>query len=357
MRNNGPQSVAKVGCAKRWSLLRTALPLVALLPLAGCGGAQPEPAAEQYDVALQQFLSAGRDSFMLGRYTVAETQYRKAASLALLRDSAPEIAESGYDLAVSQLAAEEPALARATADRTRRAVALRGGQAMPYLDLVDAAACYRLGQYEQARDLALRAAQGASAASVHGAAGSASALLLNTRAALVYALAADQQNDTAALARVPAMIAITDPHAAKALSATQSVALRADQHEIQALVARRTNPTEAWKQAEEAANLRREGGNYHDMARALALAARSASAVGQKDKAQALWTRAAQSAAAQGGVASHLSSTLAAGVAGAADSIRTITPDDASAWARAAGGVTLHPFTDDTQAPLQTPDK
>ncbi|WP_051543242.1 tetratricopeptide repeat protein [Acetobacter papayae] len=294
MMNNGPQSVAKVGCAKRWSLLRTALPLVALLPLAGCGGAQPEPAAEQYDVALQQFLSAGRDSFMLGRYTVAETQYRKAASLALLRDSAPEIAESGYDLAVSQLAAEEPALARATADRTRRAVALRGGHAMPYLDLVDAAACYRLGQYEQARDLALRAAQGASAASAHRGVGSASALLLNTRAALVYALAADQQNDTAALARVPAMIAMTDPHAAKALSATQSVALRADQHEIQALVARRTNPTEAWKQAEEAANLRREGGNYHDMARALALAARSADAVGQKDKAQALWTRAAR---------------------------------------------------------------
>lgn len=352
MRNTGPQPVTKGGCVRQPNLLlRTVLPLVALLPLAGCGGAQPEPAAEQYDVALQQFLSAGRDSFMLGRYTVAETQYRKAASLALLRDSAPEIAESGYDLAVAQLAAEEPALARATADKTRRAVALRGGHAMPYLDLVDAAACYRLGLYEQARDLALKAAQAVSGTTASDAAGHASAVLLSTRAALVYALAADQQDDTAALAQVPGMISTVNPHVVAALSVAQATALKADQREIQALVARRTDPAQAMSAAEDAASLRREGGNYHDMARALALAARSADAVGQKDKAQALWSRAAQSAAAQGGAASHLSSTLAAGVAGAADSIRTTTPDDANAWARAAGGVTLHPFTDETPSP------
>jgi tetratricopeptide (TPR) repeat protein len=353
MMNYGPQPGGKVGCPSRYWLICPVLSLVALLPLAGCGGAQPEQPAVQYDVALQQFLSAGRDSFMLGRYTVAETQYRKAASLALLRDSAPEIAESGYDLAVAQLAAEEPAQAHATAEKTRRAVALRGGRVTSYLDLVDAAACYRLGQYGQARDLALAAVQGAGTmSSAHGAAGhDASALLLSTRAALVYALAADQQNDTAALARVPGMVQTTDSHAARALSPAQALALRADQSEIQALVARRTNPAEAWKQAEEAANLRRDSGNYHDMARALALAARSAEAAGRKDEAQALWTRAAQSAAAQGGAAGHLSSALAAGVAGAADSMRTITPDDANAWARAAGGVTLHPFVEDAPAP------
>lgn len=353
MTHYGLQSGRRAGCLKpRW-LLRSVLPLAALLPLVGCGGAQSEAPVIQYDVALQQFLSAGHDSFMLGRYTVAETQYRKAASLALLRDSAPEIAESGYDLAVAQLAAEEPAQAHATAEKTRRAVALRGGRPSPYLDLVDAAACYRLGQYGQARDLALAAAQEAGATpSAHGGAShDASALLLSTRAALVYALAADQQNDTAALARVPGMVPATDQRAAQALSPAQALALRADQSEIQALVARRTNPAHAWKQAEEAANLRRDSGNYHDMARALALAARSADAAGRKDAAQALWTRAAQSAAAQGGAAGHLSSALAAGVAGAADSMRTITPDDASAWARAAGGVTLHPFTEDAPAP------
>ncbi|WP_242401040.1 outer membrane protein assembly factor BamD [Acetobacter okinawensis] len=118
--------------------LRHMLLLATPLVLVGCGASQSKPTALD-DAAWDQAMAAGRDSFELGRYTVAVSQYRKAANLALVRDDGSAVAEAGYDLAVSQLAANTPADALQTTQATRQAVQLRGGQEQFSLDLVEAA--------------------------------------------------------------------------------------------------------------------------------------------------------------------------------------------------------------------------
>mgnify|MGYP003362031926 CR=1 FL=1 len=297
------------------------LVLATPLLLAGCGASQSKPTAQD-DAAWDQAMTAGRDSFDLGRYTVAASQYRKAANLALVRDDGTAVAEAGYDLAVSQLAANAPADALQTTQATRQAAQLRGGQNLFWLDLVEAASHYRLGHYAQAVPMAARAM-------------SSSDTDVAARAAFVMGLAADAQGDTSSLQRAASYL--------NGLKQPLSLAQQADKAEIQARMLRQSNPAQAEQQAEDAAGLRQSEGAYHDMARALALAARIAAAQGDQAKAHVLWARAAQSAAAQSGALNRMDAqTLAHGSLTKGDA--TPPADDAQAWARNAGNIVLRPF-------------
>ncbi|MCP1243113.1 hypothetical protein GOB86_01860 [Acetobacter lambici] len=299
------------------------LVLAAPLLLAGCGASQSKPTAQD-DAAWDQAMLAGRDSFELGRYTVAVSQYRKAANLALVRDDGTAVAEAGYDLAVSQLAANAPAQALQTTQATRQAVQLRGAQDMTSLDLVEAASHYRLGHYAQAVASAGHAMQSSDTA-------------LAARAALVMGLAADAQGDQSGLQTAATYL--------NSLKQPLSLTQQADRAEIQARMLGRSNPALAEQQAEEAADLRQSEGSYHDMARALALAARIAASQGDQAKAHALWARAAQSAAAQSGSLNRMDAqTLAHGSLTKGNA--TPPADDAQVWARNAGDIVLSPFSE-----------
>lgn len=300
-------------------LLVLATPLV----LVGCGASQTKPTAQD-DAAWDQAMLAGRDSFELGRYTVAVSQYRKAANLALMRDDGDAVAEAGYDLAVSQLAANTPAEALQTTQATRQAVALRGGHDQFSLDLVEAASHYRLGHYAQALPLASHAMQSSDTA-------------LAARAALVLGLAADAQGEQSALQEAASYL--------NGLKQPLSLTQQADKAEIQARMLRRSSPAQAEQLAEEAAGLRQSEGAYHDMTRALALAAQIASSQGNQAKAQALWARAAQSAAAQSGKLNRMDAqTLVNGKLTKGDAAPPA--DDAQVWARNAGSIVLRPFAE-----------
>lgn len=299
-------------------LLVLATPLL----LGGCGGADQTKPTAQDDAAWDQAMAAGRNSFELGRYTVAVSQYRKAANLALVRDDGDAVAEAGYDLAVSQLAANTPAEALQTTQATRQAVALRGGQDQFSLDLVEAASHYRLGQYAQALPLAQHAMQAPDPA-------------VGARAALVLGLAADAQGDRSALQLAASYL--------NGLKPPLPPAQQADKAEIQARLIRQSSPAQAEQLAEAAAGLRQSEGAYHDMTRALALAAQIAGSQGDQAHAHALWARAAQSAAAQSGKLNRMDAqTLAHGNLTKGNAAPP--EDDAQIWARNAGNIVLRPF-------------
>lgn len=298
-------------------------PLAVLFALAGCGGTKEEPAAFE-DSQWDQLMTAGRDSFELGRYTVAQTQYRKAANLALLHDSSADLAEAGYDLAVSQLAGNLPQQALDTAQATRKAVQLRGSTSLPYLTLVEAAALYRLGQYDKAQTLAAGLLNGPDTE-------------MTARAALVVGIAADQRGDRAGLQTATAVL--------DGLKKPLSPLHQADWDELHARLIRKADPAQAAPLAAQAARLRQRTGAYHDMVRALVLEAEIAQSLGQSEKARALWAQAAQSAAAQSGKLNIMdAATLAHGDIVKGDAVPPA--DDAAVWAAKAGSITLFPFAE-----------
>ncbi|MCG0997475.1 tetratricopeptide repeat protein [Acetobacter persici] len=302
-----------------------ALILLAPLFLAGCGGGAVEGPSARDDAAWDQAMTAGQDSFELGRYSVAITQYRRAADLALLRDDGVAAAEAGYDLAVAQLAGDDPAAAVKTVQTTRQAAALRGQTAQPEFDLIEAAARYRLRQYPQAVTLAsggMNAADRAYAA----------------RSALVLGLAADAGQDRTAFQKALIYFNALKPP----LSRTE----QADKAEIQARAVLASSPVQAEQLAEQAATLRRDEASYRDMARALALAGQAADRSGDHQKAASFWARAAQSASMQ---AKSANTADAATVTQGETLLRggaTSAQGDAAEWAHLAGGVSLHPFAE-----------
>lgn len=301
------------------------LTLLAPLLLAGCGGGAVEAPSARDDAAWDQAMTAGQDSFELGRYSVAITQYRRAADLALLRDDGVAAAESGYDLAVAQLAGDDPEAALKTVQTTRQAAHVRGQDAHPEFDLIEAAAHYRLRQYPQA---VILAAGGMASADTATAA----------RSALVLGLAADAGQDAPAFQKALAYFNGLKPP----LSRTE----QADKAEIQARATLAANPAQAEQLAEQAAALRRDDASYRDMARALALAGQAAQQRGDHQKAASLWARAAQSAAMQAKSANTAdAATVTQGesvLRGGAMSAQS----DAATWAGLAGGVSLHPFAE-----------
>lgn len=248
--------------------------VVVLLALSACGEKKASPTLYK-GLMWEQFITAGHDSFMLGRYETAQTQYRKAFNLALLHDSASGLEEAGYNLAVTQLAENRPQQALKTIQTTRKAVLLRKNKPLPYLLLVEAAAYDRLGYNEKAEHYAedLLKIQDIDIAA---------------RAALILGVSADQLGDEFRLKRAIARL----DQLKKPLSPTHL----ADWNELRARLLKKDNPAQAIVFAEQAAQLRQQAGAYRDMVRALILEARITEMMGLHDKAHRLWLRAAQSA-------------------------------------------------------------
>lgn len=296
--------------------------LLAPLVLAGCGGGQEAPTARD-DAQWDQAMTAGKDSFDLGRYSVAVSQYRRAATLAVLRDDGAAIAEAGYNLAVAQLAADQPQAALQTLQAARQAATARGNTQTTAFDLVQAAVLYRLEQPQQA----VVYAQQATATPDTETKG---------RAALILGLAADEGGNQAALQQANAVL--------QGLGGKLSRSLQADQAEIAARCAIASNPAQASILAEQAAKLRRDDAAYSDMSRALALAGNAANKAGDYTRAKALWARAAQSAAVEADNAAQGDTTTLAHGALSHGNTHTAS-EDAQQWgAQAGSGLVLRPF-------------
>jgi hypothetical protein len=257
--------------------LAPALLLPVLLFAAGCSGGRA--ATKPEDTTLQEARHAGREAFTLERPKEAAAQYKHALARARERDDATAIGDAGYDLAVAQLAANEPKQAVESARLTRTELERRGAASFPALDLVEAAALYRLGAKREADALAVRA----EASNEQAAA---------ARASFLRGLIADETGDVANLDRALARLA--HPASPEQAADADELAARRD--------LRRGQLVQAIAAAERAADARRSTMDYRGMARALSVAAAAAARAGDRQTAADLYMRAGQSAAAQGDV-------------------------------------------------------
>ncbi|MGH7103483.1 MAG: hypothetical protein ACREFJ_13910 [Acetobacteraceae bacterium] len=249
---------------------------VAVVLLAGCGESRPPPARPQ-DVAMQRTAAAGRLAFTMHRPSEAVAQYRLALQRAEAGDDAAAIGDYGYDLAVAELAANEPNQALLAARKTQIELSRRGLGAFPALILVEATALYRLGKEEEADRLA----------KVVEAGGDPSAA---AAASFLRGLIADQTGNRAELAAALAHLQHPANH-------EQS----ADAFELAARRELRDGDfTRAADEAARAADLRRNDLDYRGMARALALQGAAEADRGNARNAADLYIRAARSAAAEG---------------------------------------------------------
>jgi hypothetical protein len=289
----------------RWTIL---LPLL----VAGCGGSAPDPTAALTDETLQRETNAGRLAYELERDEEAVTQYRAALTRAQARDDIETIGDTGYNLTVAELRANEPDRALADARATRSALERRGARPFPALLLAEATALYRTGAVAEAD----RAAQPIQRAADADAA---------ARATFLRGLIAAERGDQAGLAA-----------AADALNAAKTPPLEADFAELAARLAlRRGDPARALQQAARAAELRQATLDYRGLARALAVEGAAAERAGDEAAAD-LFLRAGRSAAAQGDKASarvwlRRATSLAAGQPvgrAAADLLRGLNQPD-----------------------------
>ncbi len=259
-----------------------AMPLAALLLLAGCGG-RPAPDAPQ-DIALAQAADSARQSMDFNRLKQAVEQYRQAYVLAVARDDAQAIGDGGYNLAVAELAANDAAGALRTAQRTREALAARAAPGFAELDLVQSAALFRLGRDAEADTLAAHA---------QATAGSPATL---ARASYVRGLIADTRGDAAGVAA--ALARFGQPK-------NPPPDWEADHGELTArLDMLQGQYRQAAAHAQQAADLYRTQLNYRAMADATALAAKAMQRAGSPQEAANLYLQAGESAAARGDAAS-----------------------------------------------------
>lgn len=253
-----------------------------LLLLAGCGG-RAAPDAPQ-DSALAQAAESGRQSLEYNRLKQAAAQYQEAYTLALARNDVQAVGDSGYNLAVVQLADNDAATALRTALRTRAALAVRTAPGFAELDLVQSAALHRLGRDAEADGLAARAQ--ASAAN----------LVTRARASYLRGVIADARGDAAGL--VAALAAFGQPKA-------PPPEWEADHEELLARLALlRGQHRDAAAHAQRAAGIYRVQLDYRAMAEAVVLAARAMQRGGSPQEASRLYLQAGQSAAARGDTAS-----------------------------------------------------
>jgi hypothetical protein len=249
--------------------------LVVPIVLAGCGGGQ-KPAAPQ-DTVLQRRAQAAQVALSLERPAEAAVQYKAALIRAKARDDAKAIGDYGYDLAVVQLAANEPRAALASARLTQTELARRGVAAFPALLLVEAVALYRTGAKWDADRLAMRVEAGGDPAAA-------------ARATFLRGLIADELGNEADLRA-----------ALRRLAHPSSMEERADAQELAArLDMRRGLFAAAASEAAQAVELRRTAMDYRGMARGLAVKAAAVAHEGDIAGAADLYMQAGQSAAAQG---------------------------------------------------------
>jgi hypothetical protein len=220
---------------------------------------------------------AGELALTLNRPQEATQQYRNALQRAEMRDDLPAISDYSYNLAVAELAANDPAAALKTLRGLRAELARRGEPGFAALDLLEATALYRTGARAQAATLS----QAIERTGVQPEAG---------QAAFLLGLIADDQNDAAGLAA-----------AAQSIGHPATDTGRADALELSARLSRRQDDAAAAQHsAEEAAAIRRDLHDYRGIARALSVAAAAAQQVGATSAAASFYLRAGRSAAVQG---------------------------------------------------------
>ena len=253
--------------------------VLALLLVGACGSSNQKAAPD--DTIMRQDAHAARLALSLERPKEAVAQYKLALERARARDDAAAIGDYGYDMAVAQLAANEPKAALATVRMTRSEQARRGVASFAALDLAEATACYRLGDKASSDRLASEVEKDAEPAAA-------------LRASFLRGLIADETDNEAGLDRAIARLA--------------PAVLPDQQADLAELVARRDvrqgEFDVAVEQARHAADLRREALDYRGMARALAVAAIAEAHAGHSSLAAYYYMRAGESAAAQGDVAS-----------------------------------------------------
>lgn len=252
-----------------------ALALSAAL-VAGCGGSRPPPAAPN-DAVMQRTSQAGNLAFSMQRPAEAAAQYQAALQRAEAADDVRAIGDYGYDLAVAELAANQPTKALLSARRTRGEVIRRGLTPFPALILVEATALYRLGNKQEADRLASVVEAGDDPAAA-------------AAASFLRGLIADQTGNQAGL--VAALARLQHPATTKESADAFELAARRD--------LRNGQFTTAADEAARTADLRRNDLDYRGMARALALQGAAEADSGHMNRAADLYIRAARSAAAQG---------------------------------------------------------
>jgi hypothetical protein len=226
---------------------------------------------------MRQDAHAAGLALSLERPNEAIAQYKLALERARARDDAAAIGDYGYDMAVAQLAANQPDKALATVRMTRSELARRGVGSFAALDLAEATACYRIGDKAMSDRLASQVEAGDDQTAA-------------LRASFLRGLIADETGDAAGMDRAIA-------HLSSGVSPDQ----QADRDELLARRDLRQGAfASATELAEQAAKLRRDALDYRDMARALAVAADAAARGGHSQLAADLYMRAGQSAAAQG---------------------------------------------------------
>ncbi|MCH4090441.1 hypothetical protein [Acetobacter sp.] len=269
--------------------------------LSGCAGASKDETVQDQDMAYQQAMDAGSQALAIERYAVAEKAYREATRLALRRDDVGALGDASYNLAVTQLAADEPSDALQTVQNARTALIMRQGSeahartgGLPQsshgaetvesgtgaLSLVAAASAFRLNDLGNAAREARVATQSPDTD-------------VALRGAFVQGLVAARQHDMATLTTAIGQI--------QSARRPQSAVQQGDLAELQASYALNGNPQQAMSHAADAVSLRRETGDYRAMARALALEAQAARQAGQGRRADALLAQAAQSLGARAG--------------------------------------------------------
>jgi hypothetical protein len=242
-----------------------------LLALAACSTAKPTPPV---DAVLQREDHAARASYSLERPAEAAASFRAALARARMRDDLPAIADSGYNLTVAELRAGDAAAALRDARALRAELARAGYGDLPALDLVEATAAYRLGDSDQADQVAaaVQACSDRDAAA---------------QAVFLRGLIADERGDLQGLQQESARLAHSGPPG-DATELAARVHLRAG------------DATGARALALQAVDQRRMAQDYRGLARALALAAEAAGREGNDGMAADLFLRAGRSAGAQG---------------------------------------------------------
>ncbi len=251
--------------------------ILALALISGCGG-KPEPAAP-IDPVIERHAYAGQSALTVERPRQAVEEFHRALARARERDDPEAIGDLGFNLAVAQLHAGEPAAALVTAREVEaelmRRADNRHGAGLAGLQLVAAIALYRTGQPVVADAVAARIEAGSDA--------------ISARAAFLRGLIADEQADVTGLQA-----------ALDRIAGSREPEHQADAAELAARLAlRRGDTARARAEAERAANVRRILLDYRALARSLALAARAAALAGDGAASADLYLRAGRGAAAQ----------------------------------------------------------
>jgi hypothetical protein len=252
------------------------LALISVWMLVGCSTPRVEvPPADQQ---MQQAGRAGILALSLEHPDQAVDQFQAALSRAQLRDDIAAISDYGYDLAVAELALNHPKGALVTARLVIAELQRHGSNVSASLVLLEATALYRTDALSEADALA---------ASIEG---RASDPHVNFQACFLRGLIADKWNDTKQIQA-----------ARQCMTRPTITAERADVEELSALISLRGGEAaRAEKEAESAADLRRQVQDYRGMARALALAGEAAQQAGSMATASSLYLQAGRSAAVQG---------------------------------------------------------